>query len=71
MNIVKNADFSNDEILEKELLEKFNIKLEKNEIVLTKYTCNPKADCKFRLVYMLAILFLWYFLYRVGAENFS
>lgn len=39
---IENLKFQNDENLEKELLEKYNIKLDSDESVFYKFTCHSK-----------------------------
>ena len=52
---IENLKFENDENLEKELLEKYDIKLDSDESVFCKYFTHTKFNCFLRIIFFVAL----------------
>ena len=56
---IENLKFENDENLEKELLEKYDIKLDSDESVFCKFTCSSRLISVFKITgYVLLLYFI-------------
>ena len=54
---IENLKFENDENLEKELLEKYDIKLDSDESVFYKFTCHSKFWLCFEILCCFIVIF--------------
>ena len=56
---IENLKFQNDENLQKELLEKYDIRLDSDESVFYKFVCSSRLVCVLKIfVYILLLYFL-------------